>query len=352
MATIQASGISDLLKTTLENVEKMKFTDISGDLQRYIAMSRLMKRNKVMFDSGTDFNFDLMVDDSGSADFKGLYAQDTVNPTDVMARGTVPWRHITWNWAIERREIAMNRTPSKIVDLAMTRRVAAFISAVKKFEYRFWRVPASTDTVNPYGIPYWIVKNATEGFNGSLPSGYTTGASLTPARYQNDDGTSRWANWTAQYTAVTRDDLIRKWAKAAEFTDFDTPMPDTPIFNTGDDYMFYSNWGVVGTLSEMLRQNNDNLGTDVAAHEGKATFMQRPVVRVPQLEEDTTNPVYGINWGEFKTAGLRGEWLNETVEPSVSGQHTVAATFYDCSLNWFTRNRRRHFVLATGTTLP
>ncbi len=349
---LQASGISDLLKTTLENVERLKFTDITSPLQRYLAMSRLMKKNKVVFDAGTDFNFDLMTDDNHSAEFKGLYAQDVIGVTDVMTRANVPWRHITWNWAIERREIAMNRSPNKIVDMALTRRTAAFISAVKKFENRFWRVPATTDDVNPYGVPYWIVKSATEGFQGITPSGYTAVAGITPSAFLNDDGTYKWANWAAQYVAVTKDDLIRKWRKAAEFTDFDTPMPDMPVFNTGDDCGYYTNWAVLGTLVEILQAQNDDLGSDVAAYEGKTTFMQQPVVRVPQLEEDTTNPVYGINWGEFKTAGLRGEWLHETMTPIMPGQHTVAANFTDCTLNYFTHNRRRHFVLATGTTLP
>jgi hypothetical protein len=246
----------------------------------------------------------------------------------------------------------MNRAPRKIVDLALTRRMSSFISAIKLFESKFWRVPATSDTVNPYGVPYWVVKNATEGFYGQLPSGYTSVGGLVPSAYLNPDGTSKWANWTFQYNAVTRDDLIRKWRKAAEFTDFDTAAPDMPTFNTGDDCGYFSNWGVIGLLVEILQTNNDDLGPDIAQYEGKTMFLQKPVVRVPQLEEDTTNPVYGLNFGEFKIAGLRGEWLNETKVPIMPGQHTVSATFTDCTLQPFTRNRRRHFVGATGTTLP
>lgn len=352
MAVLQASGISDLLKTTLENVEKLKFTDITSSLQRYIAMSRLMKKNKVVFDAGVDFNFDLMTDDDGSAQFVGLRAQDTVNATDVMVRATVPWRHITWNWNIERREVAMNRSPLKIVDMAMLRRIASFISAVKKFEVKFWRSPGSGNDVDPYGVPYWIVKNATEGFYGGLPSGHTTVAGLVPNNILNDDGTSRWANWTFQYTAITRDDLIRRMRKASEFVDFETPMPNMPTFNTGNDCAYYTTYAVRGAMVEILQGNNDNLGNELAKYQDSVMFMQKPVVWVPQLDEDTTNPVYGINWGEFKTAGLSGEWLHETVVPTMAGQHTVAVNFTDCTLNWFTHNRRRHFVGATGTTMP
>ncbi len=38
--------------------------------------------------------------------------------------------------------------------------------------------------------------------------------------------------------------------------------------------------------------------------------------------------------------------------PIQPGQHTVSANHVDCSFNWITRNRRRHFVLATNTTMP
>jgi hypothetical protein len=343
---LQGTDIADLVATTINNFAPLQFTDLTSDLQRYIALSRLMKKNKVIFDTSPEYVWDLMIDDNGSAEFKGLYAQDVVGVPDVMIQGKIPWRHVTWNWAIERREIAMNRTPRKIVDLTLTRRVASFISAVKKFENRFWRCPAVSDTVNPFGVPYWVVKNATEGFNGGAPSGYTVVGNVNPTTYP------RWKNWTFQYVAVTEDDLIRKWRKAVEFTDFDLADDEIPSFNTGDDWGFYTNWAVLGTLVEILRNRNDDLGPDVAAFEGKTLFMNQKVTRVPQLEEDTTNPIYGLNWGEFKTAGLRGEWLVETKVAIVPGQHTVSATFTDCSLQWFTRNRRRHFVGATGTTMP
>ena len=332
---LQSTGISDLITTTLNNVEPLKFTDISAPLQRYLVMSKLMKKNKTVFDSGVDFRFDLMTDDNGSARFTGLYAQDIVNVRDVMTQGIVPWRHVNWNWAIERREIAMNRSPRKIVDLALTRRIASFISAIKLFESRFWRVRAATDVVNPWGVPYWIVKNATEGFNGTLPSGYTAVGGIVPSAFLNPDGTNKWANWTFQYSAVTRDALIRKWRKAAEFCDFDTAAPDMPTFNTGDDCGYYTNWGVLGLLVEILQTNNDDLGPDIAAYEGKTAFMQKPVERVPQLEEDTTNPVYGINWGEFKIAGLRDASITISgVWSSTHEEKFAGALGHSTTLSW------------------
>ena len=350
MPTLQATGIADLVATTINELGELKFTDIMSDYQRTIAFKRVVKKNKTTFDAGPQVNFNLITDHNNSATFVGLYGQDNVNPNNVMTTGTVDWRHVTWNWGIERREIAMNRTPRKIVDITQTRRIAALGSAIILFEQRFWRVPSTSDTLNPYGVPYWVVKSNTatttnDGFNGSVPSGYTTVANINPTTQ------TRWRNYATQYTAVTKTDLVRKMRRAMVYTDFEPLVDDIPQYNTGDDYGLYTNYSVLGTFEEILEAQNDNLGSDIASQDGKVMFRRVPVQFVKELDLDTTNPIYGLNWGEQKTMGLRGEWLVETQIPIRPGTHTVSSVHTDCSFNWYTRNRRRNFVLATDTTL-
>jgi hypothetical protein len=72
----------------------------------------------------------------------------------------------------------------------------------------------------------------------------------------------------------------------------------------------------------------------------------------PALEADTTNPIYGLNLGEFKITILRGRWLKETVIGRLPGQHNVRGVFVDSSLEFICYNRRRQFVLSNGTTMP
>jgi hypothetical protein len=346
MPTLQADAIGDLIKTTLNELGEMRFTEIATDLQNHVAMSKLLKKNKVTFDAGPLFQWDVMTDHNHSARAVGLYAQDNVNVPDVMTQGQVPWRHVTHNYAIERREVAMNRSPRKIVDLLKTRRIASMISMAEFMEDRVWKLPASNDTLNFYGIPYWVVKSASEGFNTSAPSGYTTVGNINPLTY------NRWANWAAAYTQVSKEDLVRKLRKAFVYTNWKPPVDGIPTFNTGDSYELYSNYAVVGPMEELLEAQNDSLGNDVASKDGQVLVRKTPLQWIPKLDEDTTNPCYGINWGEFKVAALRGEWLNETQIPIQPGQHTVSAVHIDLTMNLFTRNRRRHFVVSNGTTLP
>jgi hypothetical protein len=348
MATLQAEQMADMVATTLRDLGKPNFTAIATDMQDYVAMRTLMKKNKIVFGSGYGHQFDLMTDHNHSAEFVGLFATDNVNVPNVMIQGNVPWRHFKFDFAFDEHELTMNRSSSRIVDLMLTRRLGAFIAGTEKLENRFWRSAAVTDNLNPYGVPYWIVKNASEGFNGSVPATHTTVAGINPTTY------SRWKNYTAQYTAITKDDLVRKLRRGATMTNFKPPVdsPSIPDFNTGDRYGFYTTYDVISAMEEILEAQNDDLGNDVASMDGKVMFRRSPFVRVPALEDDTTDPIYMINWGVFKTVVLGGWWMKETVVSKVGGQHLVTSTFYDSSLNFLCYDRRRCGVFATGTTMP
>lgn len=350
---LQATNIADLVAATLRELGELRFTQIAQGLNRYIVMSRLMKKGKVQFyGAGYGLQWDVMTDDNGSAQFIGLYATDQVSVNNVLTQGNADWRHITWNWGIDRREIAMNNSPRRIVELVKTRRIASFLSAVKKFEAAAWTCPASTDSVSPYGIPYWIVKSNTQGFYGTTPiiGGYTTVGGIVPTAYQASNG-YRWANWTDQYTNITKDDLISRWGRAADFTTFEAPI-ESPTFSTGDDPMYATTYTVYQQCKFLLESQNEDIGYDLDAMDGRPVFRRVPITWVPQLDADTTDPVYGINWGEFHTAGLKQEWLRETLIPVQSNQHTVSSTHTDCTFQWVTRDRRRHFVIAKNTTTP
>lgn len=352
MPSVQQSDIADFVASTLPELGRLKFTDLMSDYQNTIALKRTMKKNKMNFDSGRSVSFNVITDHNHSARFTGLAEVDVVDIPNVMTTGDVPWRHITWNWAMERRLIAMNRAPAKIVDVVMEQRTAAFGAAIIAFERAFWRVPGSTDTKSPYGVPYWVVKSNTatstnNGFNGTVPSGYTVVGALNPTSYP------RWANYATQYTSVTKDDLIRKVRRMLYYTDFMPLVDDMPVYNTGDDYGLYTNYAVYSVFQEILESQNENLGEDVAPMDGGGVlFKRKAITPVIELDSDTTNPFYALNWGEFKAMGLTGEWMNETHIPIKSDQHTVSVTHTDCSFNWFCRNRRRNGVVATDTTLP
>lgn len=354
MPALQGTDIADLVSGTLNNLGRMKLTDVMSTYQNTIILKRLAKKNKMTFDGGTECEFNLIIGTNGSARAVGLYYQSQVNPVNVLSKGKMPWRHVTWNWGIDRREIAMNRAPNKIVDLIMTRRTSALGDAVLFFELRGWRCPAVTDTDNFMGIPYWIVKSNTavttnDGFNGGVPTGYTLVGNIDPTAV----GISpKWNNYATQYLVVSKDDLIIKLWRASDFTDFMPLVDDIPTYNMGDDYGYYTTYNVKTAMKQILESQNDNLGMDLDPTADKLVFRRAPFVWVKQLDEDTTDPVYGINWGVFHFMGLRNEWMNETRIDVHSNQPTVSATHTDCTFNTYCTDRRRNFVLAKDVTMP
>lgn len=352
MAT-QAANIADLVTTTLRELNRNKWTDNSSAYRRTIALRVLINKRKTTFDSGYEIQFNRMTGTSNSARAVGLGAQDIVDITNQMGTASLPWRHVTWNWAYDFREPLFNSGAAKIVELIKTRRIAAMGSAIELFERMMWRAPAASDDVSMYGIPYWIVKSNTaatvtnnNGFNGLVPSGYTTVAGVNPT---NDD---RWRNYATQYTVVSKDDFIRKARRMAEYTNFTPLVENTPTYDMGESTQFYTNYGVSGTLVEILESQNENLGSDIAPYEGKAKFMRADINVVPELDSDTTNPFYQIAWSVFGIKALQGAWMKETNVPQVPGQHTMSAVHTDCTLNTICFDRRQCGVLATDTTMP
>lgn len=344
---LTAPQLADLVTNTLRDLGEMRFTDISSNLQDHTAMRNLLRKNRVSFESGYGLQWNVKVSQSGAAANVGLGASDSVNIPDTGIQATADWRNTTSNYAMIGQAIAMNRTPRRIVDLVKWYRFDCLISLAELMERNFWGPPvASTDSLTPYGVNTLLNKNATQGFNGGAPSGYTTILGINPSVYPN------WSNYTDQYVSVSRDDLIRRMRRASTFVRFKPTVDGIATFDTGEDNGYYTNYGVIGPLEEAAESQNDDLGNDLASMDGKVMFRRVGVMWVPLLESDTTNPVYGINWGLFKTMVLSGWWLRETSVPIVPGQHTISAQFVDLTYNFVLRDRRRHWVMATGTSYP
>ena len=352
---LQATGIADVLITSLNDLGRLKFTDLMSDYQNTIALKRIFKKNKATIESGPEVQFNVITDHNHSARHVGIGYVSNIDIPNVMAVGKMPWRHTTWNWAVERRIIAMNSGSAKIVDIALTQRIAALGSAILLFERTLWRCPSVAEfDLHPVGIPYFVVKTATDaesdttnyGFNGNVPSGYTTVANINPST------NTRWRNYADAYTTISKEDLVRKMRRAFHYTDFMPLVDNIPTYSTGNDYGIYTNYNVVATMEEILEAQNDDLGNDIAPMEGKVTFRRTPITPVKELDRDTTNPVYGINWGELGAMALRGEWMHEQHFKAEVNQPTISATNTDCTWNLWCRNRRRQWVISNGTGMP
>ncbi len=337
------SEIDDAVLLTQELlVERGAFVDMQTDLTDHVAVREMWKTRAKKFDGGEDWEFDVQMDHNHSARTVGLYEQDGSSENDTMKEGKVDVRHINAHYIYDNRISAFQRGGAKIVDFVKTKYTGMMVSFFELLEEILWSKPTdSTDDKTPFGIAYWVVKNATEGFNGGNPSGFTAGrAGIDTAIYP------RWANWTAQYDEVSAEDLVRKMRRSHRKTNFRSPVshatPDIGEMGNG----IYLNDTVIGLLEELLESNNMNLGNDLASKDGRTMFKGTPITYAPKLDDDSTDPVYMLDWKKIGIGVLSG-WENQLTKPyMVPNKHNVRRVDLDASLNMICTDLRRQAVIS------
>lgn len=349
MPSLTAEGVADLLITTQKELGELKMTMLASDLQDHIGWNDIIRNKRIMYAAGQSIQFNIMKQHSGAARHTSLYQTDDVNVGDVLATGDIPWRFTETSWSTDVREIAMNRTPRKILDHVKVKRADAMTSLAELLEPTIWGKPAtSADDTTPYGVRMYVVNNATEGFNGGDPAGFAAGvAGILVADI------ARWKNYTARFVNISRTDLVRKLRKAMSKTNFKPPV-DHPNYQRGNKYALYTDYAVWEQMSERAEDQNDSLGPDLSSMDGRTTVRRTPLTYVPYLDQDNQtdvyHPIYGINWGDASATFLRGEYFRETT-PKAPAQHNVVQTFTDLVWNFVIRNRRLHFVVDRASAM-
>lgn len=340
MPSLQIDQIADMVKASLYDMGQPKFGQIAQSLTEYPVFTSWFKKGKVTFDSGIGIQRSLMNKLGTSARHVGPAEPDIVNITDLMEQLQVPWRHVTANWGYILQETLMNSGKSVIFNILTPRRISALIELVEELENKAWASPAdSSDTNNPYGVPYWVVKNATTGFNGGLPSGFSTLAGI------NLTNVPTFKNYTFTYSAWSKTDGIKKARKALRKSKFKSPVEYPDIANgIMGRYQIFTNEAVISTTEDVGEGQNENLGRDIASMEGdNMTFRGNPFRFAEKLDADTQNPIYFIDQSTFYPVVLKGDYLRETVRPAPN-QHNVVETHTDLTYNFICTDRRRNTV--------
>lgn len=370
--SINASDLADLITTTQKELGELRYTDLSTDIQEYTALSRMMQESSVTFEAGPSIQWNLMTDNSGAAKQTGLFAVDSLNIGDVMSTAEIGWKHTTVNYAIERREIAFNRDPRKLVDLVKVRRNDAMTSLTDHLETQFWSIPSNELDVN--GVGYWIsdaVGMTTDGlgdgdfgFAGDTPVGYSSVAGIDPTnvpRWQNGLGQFPSGDITAPLPAlgsggtsgiVLQPDVLKVMKEAYIKCNF-KPIPNAsyPSYNPSPTrWGIYCGYSTLAALEVMQARLNDLVvSRDVAQDaNGAVTFRGVPITYVPKLDAFTGTPIYMIQWGSFRSVFLSGEYLKETGPNTAPNQHTVFTTHVDLTMNLQCVDRRRNALLCSG----
>lgn len=335
--------VDDIVKTTLSNFRRIKYTDISLEYQHYISQE-ILDEKRVVEQGGKDIVFDVKHSNTGTYEHLGLFSTINTNVQDVMAQGTVPWRKQGVHYSYDIDEAAFQSDRETIVNLMTVREHNALNDWVVGHEIDLWSAPTSDSDSRPMGIPFWVKKDATTtvggAFNGGNPTGFTGGAAgISSTTYP------AWRNWTFGYTNPTVDDLVSKIKKALYHTNFIAPNPHPQLGYGKADYQIYTTYTVVDALERLAETRNENLGNDVAKYIGMVTVGRVPMKAVPYLTaNDTSDPVYGINWRALRPFVLKGRFMRRTGPLPAPKQPTVRNVYIDSWLNWCCYDRRALWV--------
>lgn len=359
---LRPEDIDDLVELTLHKFDKDRWVDISLSMREYFAYENMLLRDRIGVDGGDQLQWQVKVRNAGSAKMTGMYATDDVKVADVMKHCNLSWKKATCNMAYDIDEEGFN-SPSavRIANMINVRRHAALTDFAELLEERFWGLPYDTtsdsEVVKPHGVPYWIVRNATKGFNGALPivasgySGHSSVGGLSPSTYAN------WRNYTGQFAAISKRDLVRLLREATVKCNFKAPVSHPSPVPQSPRYVIATVYDVIARMEEIAEQQNQNLGNDVASKDGQALFRRIPMHAIPYLENnhDSTaadannpygkNPVYGIDKGAFRMVFQTGKFMRRTAPIIAPSQHSVRHIHWDSWFNFQCLNRRSNFVL-------
>lgn len=338
MPSLLADQIDDLVQETLEDLGRDELIQLAQEQPDYPTYTQIFKKERKTFSGGIGIRRTMMTRFSGAAKTVGLYEVDDVAVINLLKKLNIDWRHATTNWGYEHREMLMNTGEARINNIIKPRRAAAVGSLVELIEELMWSAPAVDNDLDPYGIPYWIVKNSSTGFNGGYPGSHTTigGVNLT--------NVPNFKNYTAAYTNVTKADLIKKMRTAHRKVGFKTPVDIKGFRSFAERYRYYMNETTLSNLEDVGEAQNENLGRDIASMDGSIVFKRHPLIWVPQLDSDTSNPIYQINHDTFHTVALKGDWMRESGPIKSAKQHNVREVHIDVTFNTLCIDRRRNAV--------
>lgn len=350
---VQLTDMNDHLNATLHDLGRNKWHSIAQERQRYEIMDFWLRDDKVLMDGGKGVKRNLQLSTNGVAAHHGLFHQDNVNVGDHLATLNVEWVQADTWWVVERRELLDNKGEAQITNIIEPRRAGALLDLAQELEEKAWTLRAATDDTSPNGIPYYIVQNSSEGFNGAAPSGFTNVAGINPATY------SKWKNYSGTYSAYTQTEMVKKVKRMLRQIGWKPPavLRDTKLPKM---QRIYTTEAIVEYMEEIAEGQNEQLGNDVASKSAgnrrgtssvrqvgdQVTLRRMPIIWVPEIEEqDTADPIYAVDHGTFKVYCRSGDYLRESPATTAPNQHNTSVVFIDLSYQYVCLNRRANGVI-------
>jgi len=315
--------------------------------QRYHALNKWFQSDKITVTGGDQIVRNIVLDPQGNAQHVLPYQKVAVTQLDQHSQISARWSQVLTRYSISRQEIAANRGKAKFIDLIKSKRADSLVDLANLLEAAAWATPDSAaDNREPFGLPYWLNKaNSAVSSTGDF-IGQTIrygNASTTTTKGGIDGSTSanaHWRNWAFTYDAVNAD-FVKRLREAFFATDFQSPMVAAELMTgSPSNYRIYMGRRVLTEFTDLTTNANDNLGSDLAPFEGNVSFRKLPILHAPRLNDDTDDPIYGVNHAKFAPYIADGEWMVETEAETDVEQPGVFTTTVYGQYQFFCKNVR------------
>lgn len=336
--------INDLIVSQLPKHPVNELIDQGMLQQRYPLWDRFynnaMAQHETIGTHQIRVDFDVRMPDGGT--FGSMDRVDEPKVTEHMRTFHVPLTFQTESWAYNIIETSLNgRGMGFIHNVINPRRRYALKNIITDWATAMWAAPSGPeDRSQPFGIDYWNVGNATEGFNGVLPSGWTTfGTDLPSAQLPENK------NWTFQFSKISKDDLIAKLDRSFYETHWSSPVktPGYKDFREVDRAIF-TTYRVRRGIERAAEAQNQSLGRDVLSMHDSSSVRGFPVLADNTLDRREGDVIHGLSLDTFKLAFLSGWKLRETPpRTNMSAQHNMAAGFFDNISQLICIDKRQNF---------
>ena len=352
---------TDLLRTTLRDLPKNKF-EVMWTYQTY-EFNRIFAEKKLTIDGGTSVKRNVVLDHTGQAKFRQMFDVDAINVAHVHKEIDVPWTQLSTQYSWDVLELMTQKNSAKgYIDLLKTRVNDALWAWADLVEERGWQTPTSkTDTLYPYGVPYYLNRlNTTVTAGGFEGQTITYGDASTDTVCAGIDAASeaKWRNWADVYTVVDNS-LLKKFRTAFAVTRFYPPrFISNPGQDAETDRIVYCGLDTFTALGDMLDKRDDNNtpvdmlgGVKIRINQQGVPFINgHPIVYVPVLDDAKFGEIYAVDWAKLRVVVQEGYWLKEGEPMKSPTQHTVLVVYTDGRCCILCTNRRTAgFVLHTVT---
>jgi len=338
---IAAEDMADVVLSTLNKFHKDQWVGEMTDIQEHVGFNDMCKKKRERLDGSRGDRVRVITDHNYAAEATGLFGTVDFKRDDAAEEGTVPWRYIQAPMVFDTREPDMNSGPERMFDHIKVEDARTITSLVEKGEEYCWGKPDnSSDATTPWGLEYWVVPNATTGFNGGNPSGFTSGrAGISSSTY------ARHKNFTGAYTDYTDQaatGLITLMEEAATKMTWVSAAPEPGMGRKGYTKSIYLDYDRRWALKNVSKTNNDSLGFDLSTPE--PVFRGAPLKWAPYLENKSTHPVYMIDNNTFYAVFLKDWYMKRIQVEKLPNQPTCFGIVLYMTFNFVCHDLRKQAV--------